>query len=271
MHQVQTEIADPEIRLIATYLVDCLDDAGYLTITVDEVAEALGTTAGRVAQALEHCQRFDPPGLFARSLSECLALQLAERDRLDPAMATMLERLDLLAERNYGALGRLCGLDRPDIVDMVAEIRALDPKPAERFANRVSQTVVPDVLVRSDAADGWLIQLNQETLPRILINRSYHAAVRRAAKTPGDRNYLSDRLASASWLVKALDQRANTILKVATELVRQQSSFLHRGITGLKPLILRDIAEAIDMHESTISRVTSNKFIATPRGLRVRG
>lgn len=234
---------------------------------MDEAAEALGTAAGRVAEALEQCQRLDPPGLFARSLSECLALQLAERDRLDPAMATMLDHLDLLAHRNYAALGRLCGLDQPDIIDMVAEIRALNPKPAEGFANSVSQTIVPDVLVRSDGTDGWSIQLNQDTLPRILINRSYHAAVRQAARTPEDRNYLSDRLASASWLVKALDQRANTILRVASEIVRQQSGFLHRGITGLKPLILRDIAEAIDMHESTISRVTSNKFIATPRGI----
>lgn len=267
LRQVQTDIAQADTRLIAAYLVDCLDDAGYLASSIDEVADSLATEPRLVEEALEKCQHFEPSGLFARSLRECLALQLAERDRLDPAMAIVLDNLHLVAERNFGALGRLCGLDRPDIVDMVAEIRALDPKPAERFANYVSPSVEPDVLVRSDGAGGWLIQLNQETLPRILINRSYHAVVRQAARSPADRNYLNDRLASATWLVRALDQRATTILRVATEIVRQQSGFLHHGINGLKPLILRDIADAVEMHESTISRVTSNKFIATPRGI----
>jgi len=267
LRQLQTEIDDGQARLIAAYLVDCLDEAGYLTVSVAEVALALGTTTERVADALEQCQRFDPPGLFARSLRECLALQLAERNRLDPAMATMLDHLDLLAQRNHAVLGRICGLDRSDIIDMVGEIRALDPKPAERFTKNVAQTVVPDVIVTGDGAGGWAVRLNQETLPRLLVNRDYHAAVRRSARSPADRHYLNDRLASANWLVKALDQRANTILRVATELIRQQGAFLDHGIGGLKPLILRDIAEAIDMHESTISRVTSNKFIATPRGV----
>ena len=267
LRQVQTEIEDSEARLIASYLVDCLDEAGYLAVSVAEVALALGTTTERVADALEQCQRFDPPGLFARSLRECLALQLAERNRLDPAISTMLDHLDLLAQRNHAVLGRLCGLDRSDIIDMVGEIRALDPKPAERFTRNVAQTVVPDVIVTGDGAGGWAVRLNQETLPRLLVNRDYHAAVRRSARSPADRHYLNDRLASANWLVKALDQRANTILRVATELIRQQGAFLDHGIGGLKPLILRDIAGAIDMHESTISRVTSNKFIATPRGV----
>ncbi|MEO1226909.1 MAG: RNA polymerase sigma-54 factor, partial [Pseudomonadota bacterium] len=159
MRQVQTEIDDGEARLIAAYLVDCLDEAGYLTVSVAEVALALGTTTDRVADALEQCQRFDPPGLFARSLRECLALQLAERNRLDPAMATMLDHLDLLAQRNHAVLGRLCGLDRSDIIDMVGEIRALNPKPAERFTNNVAQTVVPDVIVTGDGARGWAVRL----------------------------------------------------------------------------------------------------------------
>lgn len=267
LRQANTDIVDANTRLIASYLVDCLDEAGYLTVSIEEVADALGTSSEQVEYALDLCQRFDPPGLFARSLGECLSLQLAERNRLDPAMATMVENLPLLAERNYGALGRLCELDRSDIIDMVNEIRALDPKPAQRFAGGVSPIVVPDVLVRSDGAGGWLLNLNQDTLPRVLVNRSYHAVVKRAAKSPTDRHYLNDRLANANWLAKALDQRATTILRVSTEIVRQQSGFLHHGISGLKPLILRDIAEAIDMHESTISRVTSNKFIATPRGM----
>ena len=267
LRQVHTGIEDADTRLIAAYLVDCLDDAGYLTISQAEVADALGAAPIMVANALDHCQQFDPPGLFARSLQECLALQLAERNRLDPAMAAMLDNLPLVAERNYAALGQLCRQDRANIIDMVTEIRALDPKPAQGFTGGASPVVVPDVVVRSDGADGWLIQLNYDTLPRVLVDRDYHASVRQTAKSQADRNYLNDRLASANWLVRALDQRANTILRVTTEIVRRQSDFLHHGINGLKPLILRDIAEAIEMHESTVSRVTSNKFIATPRGL----
>ncbi|MEM7442215.1 MAG: RNA polymerase factor sigma-54 [Pseudomonadota bacterium] len=267
LRQAHTAIEDAETRLVAAYLVDCLDDAGYLTASSEEIANALGVEPALVDVALGHCQQFDPPGLFARSLRECLALQLAERDRLDPAMATMLDNLNLLAERNYAALSRVCRQDRSDIIDMVTEIRALDPKPAQRFAGGASPVVVPDVMVRSDGANGWLIQLNHDTLPRVLVNRDYHASIRQTAKSPADRNYLNDRLASANWLVKALDQRATTILRVATEIVRRQSDFLHHGVSGLKPLILRDIADEIEMHESTVSRVTSNKFIATPRGM----
>jgi len=220
-----------------------------------------------VETVLARLQKFDPAGVFARSLSECLALQLREKNRLDPAMQALLDNLDLLARRDMPGLMRVCGVDAEDIAEMAAEIRALDPKPGLAFESEVTQTLVPDVFVRPNTDGGWLVELNSETLPKVLVNARYHAKVAKGAKTKADKIYLSECLNSANWLVKSLDQRANTILKVASEIVRQQDGFFAHGVQHLRPLNLRTIAEAIDMHESTVSRVTSNKYIATARGI----
>jgi RNA polymerase sigma-54 factor len=216
---------------------------------------------------LQRLQRFDPSGIFARSLSECLAIQLRERQRLDPCMQRLLDHLPLLAARDVSALMRVCGADSEDLAEMVGEIKALNPKPGLAFDGVPAQPVVPDILMRLQQGGGWLIELNNDTLPRVLVNTRYYSKVSRSVSGKPDRDYLSERLQSANWLVKSLDQRANTILKVATEIVRQQEAFFVHGVSQLRPLILRDIAEAIGMHESTVSRVTSNKYMATPRGL----
>ncbi|GEO81543.1 RNA polymerase factor sigma-54 [Pararhodospirillum oryzae] len=264
--QIVLDLPAPADRLIAAHLLGMLDDAGYLIGTTAEAATALGCAQEEVERVLGRLQAMDPPGLFARSLRECLALQLADRNRLDPAMVALLDHLDVLARRDLASLRGLCGVDAEDLAEMIAEIRALDPKPALRFEHGLVQTLVPDVLMRPDPAGGWLVELNTETLPKVLVNNRYHA---RLAKGGGRevKTYLAETLASANWLVKALDQRANTILKVAVEIVRQQDAFFAHGIRHLKPLILRDIAEAIEMHESTVSRVTSNKTLASPRGI----
>ncbi len=216
---------------------------------------------------LKKLQGFDPTGIFARSLGECLALQLAERDRLDPAMAVMLENLHLIARRDFAALGKLCGVDDEDLAEMTAEIRALNPKPAHAFDFDPAVPIVPDVLMRPGPDGAWLIELNSETLPRVLVNTHYHAKVSSRLNTKEEREYLSEQYQSANWLVRALHQRATTILKVASEVVRRQDAFFRKGVQHLRPLILRDISAAIDMHESTVSRVTSNKYIATHRGI----
>jgi len=200
-------------------------------------------------------------------LPECLALQLRDRNRLDPAMQRLLDNLPLLAARNVPALTRLCGIDAEDLAEMVGEIKALDPKPGHAFDPPLAQTIVPDILMRPGPEGGWAIELNTETLPRVLVNNRYYARVSRATRNKADRDYLVDRLQAANWLVKSLHQRATTILKVAAEIVEQQDGFFRHGVRALKPLILRDIADAIGMHESTVSRVTTNKYIATPRGL----
>ena len=265
--QLGVEISDPQDRLIGTHLIDALDEAGYLVGGLEPVAERLGCDAERVRSTLGQLQQFDPAGVFARDLAECLALQLKEIDRLDPAMQTLLGHLDLIARRDFSALTRLCGVDADDIADMLEEIRALNPKPGLVFDPAPAEPIIPDVLMRPQPGGVWIVELNPDTLPRVLINNAYYAKVNRAARTKEERHYIAEQFQSANWLVKSLHQRATTILKVAAEIVRQQQMFFARGVAHLKPLVLRDIATAIEMHESTVSRVTSNKFIATPRGI----
>jgi len=264
--QLSVDIADPVDRVIGTHLVDMIDDAGYLQGDLADVAERLDCDVARVETTLKLMQRLDPAGVFARHLAECLMLQLEDRDRLDPAMRMLVENLPLLANRDGQALMKLCGVDAEDLAEMVAELKALNPKPGLAFDPAAAEPVVPDVLVRPQGV-GFAIELNNDTLPRVLVNNRYYAEVTSAARNKADKDYLAERYQQANWLVKALHQRATTILKVATEIVRQQEGFFRRGVQHLKPLVLRDIAEAIGMHESTVSRVTSNKYMAMPRGI----
>jgi len=254
-------------RLIAAAIVDGVDEAGYLRTPLSDIAAQLGTSETAVADVLLIIHGFDPTGVAARDLAECLALQLRERGRLDPAMQIFLKHLDLVARRDFSMLCTICGVDTEDVADMLAEIRALTPKPGLAFGNEPVQPVVPDVFVREGPDGAWQVELNSDTLPRLLVNSRYHAKVSAAPKEKDAALYLTECLNSANWLVKSLDQRARTILKVASEIVRQQDGFLTHGIRHLRPLNLRVIADAIAMHESTVSRVTSNKYIATPRGV----
>jgi len=257
----------PADRMICMALIDAVDEAGYVRADLGEIAERLGTDIEDVEAVLGVLQGFDPVGVAGRDLAECLSLQLKAKDRLDPAMAALLTRLDLLARRDMAGLCALCGVDSEDIADMIAEIRDLNPKPGLAFGSEQVAPVVPDVFVRVGPDGAWLIELNSDTLPRLLVNSRYYAKVNKNARDKDSKTYLTDCLNSANWLVKSLDQRARTILKVASEIVRQQDSFLAYGVRHLRPLNLRTVADAIQMHESTVSRVTSNKYIATPRGV----
>lgn len=265
--QLSLDVADPTDRLIGLQLIDGLDEAGYLRTPLEEVAGSLGCDLARVEAVLARVQRFDPAGIFARSLKECLALQLADRNRLDPAMTALLDHLDLVAQRNFRALMTVCGVDAEDLAEMLDEVRRLDPKPALAYDDQPIQPVVPDILVRRDAEGGWTVEMNPESLPRLLVDGRYYARVRKGARSREEREYITEQYNAANWLVKSLHQRATTVLKVATEIVQRQDAFFHHGVEHLRPLILRDVADAIDMHESTVSRVTSNKYMATPRGL----
>jgi RNA polymerase sigma-54 factor len=264
--QLSVDVVDPVDRVIGTHLVEMVDDAGYLQGDLADVAERLDCEVARVAATLAALQHFDPPGVFARDLAECLMLQLKDRDRFDPAMQALVANLPLLAGRDAAALRQLCGVDAEDLADMVAELRALNPKPGLAFDTASAQPIVPDVLVRPQGG-GWTVELNNDTLPRVLVNNRYYAEISSAARSKAEKDYLVDRFQQANWLAKALHQRATTILKVATEIVRQQEGFFRHGVRHLRPLVLRDIAEAISMHESTVSRVTSGKYMATPRGI----
>jgi len=266
LHHLNVEIDDPVDRLIGFHLIQSIDEAGYVTAELPLLAEQVGTEVARVEAALKRLQAFDPPGICARNLRECLTIQLRDRDRFDPAMAALIDNLDLIAARNQEALLQRCGVDAEDLADMIRELRTLDPKPGLAFHQEIAQTLIPDVFVRQAPGGGWTVELNTETLPRVLVNQRYFAGVNRHAASKSDKTYLVEQLNAANWLLKSLEQRANTILKVATELVRQQDGFFAHGVQHLRPLTLRDIATEIGMHESTVSRVTANKYMATGRG-----
>ena len=265
--QLLLTVADPVRRMIGQHLIDLVDDAGYLTGDCAAVAEKLGAPLVAVEAVLSIVQSFDPPGIGARNLTECLAIQLKERNRFDPAMQALVAHLELVAKRDFPALKKVCGVDDEDLVDMIAEIRQLNPKPGLAFGSAVVQPIVPDVFVRAAQDGTWLVELNSDTLPKVLVNQSYHAKVSKTAKNDQEKTYLADCLQTATWLIRALDQRAKTILKVSTEIVRQQDAFFAHGVQFLRPLNLKIVADAIGMHESTVSRVTANKYMATSRGI----
>jgi RNA polymerase sigma-54 factor len=265
--QLAVAIADPRRRLIGQYLIDLVDETGYITADISEVAEKLGAPLADIEAVLGVLHAFSPTGVCARNLRECLTIQLKDRDRFDPAMQILVSHLDLLAKREFSALKKLCGVDDEDFSEMVSEIRALDPKPGLAFGSTLIQPVVPDVFVKAGVGGDWIVELNSDTLPRVLVSQSYYSEVSKTAKASGDKTFLADCLQSANWLVRALDQRAKTILKVSSEIVRQQDAFLLHGVQYLKPLNLKTIADVIGMHESTVSRVTANKYMATSRGV----
>ncbi|MEQ9126504.1 MAG: RNA polymerase factor sigma-54, partial [Alphaproteobacteria bacterium] len=265
--QFSLERHSPAERLIVNRLIDAIDGDGYLRADLDEIASEVGAHPDEVEAAIQRIQGFDPVGVGARSLAECFALQLKARDRFDPAMRALVENLNLLAARDFVALRKLCGVDGEDLGDMIEELRLLDAKPGSSFEAPPVEVVAPDVIMRRAPDGDWAIELNPETMPRVLVDSGYCESLRAKARRRDDREFLTENLASANWLVKALQQRANTILKTATEIVRRQDAFFRLGVVGLKPMTLKDVADAIEMHESTISRVVNGKYISTPRGV----
>lgn len=265
MEQARLRLSGQDL-LIAGQIIGQIDAAGYLEADLLQLAYALQAPKAQVEAVLATVQGFDPAGVGARSLAECLALQAKEADRYDPAMAALLDNLDLLAKGALPQLRRICGVDEDDLADMIRELRGYDPKPGLRFGGDDTQAVVPDIFV-TQRGDGWVVELNAATLPRVLVNRSYYAELSGGVQDRTSKAWLSECLASANWLVKALDQRQKTIVKVATEILRRQEEFFRHGVAHLKPLTLRAVAEAIGMHESTVSRVTSNKYLSCSRGL----
>src|SRR3569833_2867824 len=236
---------------IARHLIGLLDEAGYLTASLREVASELGASLAEAEAAPGVVQQLAPTGVGARTLSECLALQAKEADRYDPCMAKLIDNLDLLAKGSFAQL--------------LADLRSYDPKPGLKFGGGGGEPVVPDILIRA-AIGGWDIASNQATLPRLVVSRSYYLELRGGCHDKASKAWLSEKLADANWLLKALDQRQKTILKVTAEIVKQQDGFFRRGVSELRPLTLRTVAEAIEMHESTVSRVTSNKYLHCERG-----
>jgi len=270
--QIDLIFADADDRRIALKLAEGLDEAGYCRLEAAAVAQAVAVGIETVERVWARLRLIEPAGLFARTLAECLSAQLVERDRFDPAMRALLDNLDLVAAGELAQVRRRCGVDEEDLREMLAELRTLDPRPGQAFEFEPIQPVAPDLFLTvardpDTGAEGWHIELNTDSLPKVLVDRKYHATLIKGARAKADRDFVAERFQSANWLVKTLEQRATTILKVAREIVRQQDGFFRRGVSALRPLVLRDIALATDLHESTVSRVTSNKYIATPRGV----
>jgi len=272
LEQIELAFSEPLERRIALKLAEGLDEAGYCRLESSAVAQAVPVDVVSVERIWARLRQIEPAGLFSRTLAECLGAQLAERNRLDPAMKALLGNLDLVAAGELGPLRRRCGVDDEDLREMLAELRTLDPRPGQAFEFEPIRAVVPDLFLTvardpDTGEEGWHIELNTESLPKVLVDRNYHATLMKGARAKTDRDFVAERFQSANWLVKTLEQRATTILKVAREIVRQQDGFFRKGVSALKPLVLRDIAVATELHESTVSRVTSNKYMATPRGI----
>ncbi len=265
--QLALAAARPDIHAIATHIIGLLDEAGYLRDDESEISRQLNAPKRNIETALALVQTFEPVGVGARDLAECLALQIADRGRLDPAIQTVLDNIDLLAKRDFASLRQITGLDLEDLTDILSEIRALEPRPGTLFSDTPAAHIVPDVIVTEKADGSWHVELNAETLPRVLVNNEYAAEVGGQVSDEGGQNFVSDCLQNATWLTRSLDQRAQTILKVASEIVKKQDAFLVNGVRDLKPLTLQAVADEIGMHESSVSRVTTGKFMATPRGM----
>ncbi len=265
-NQLNLSFSHPMDLLIGQNIIGMVNETGYVTADPFSLVEQLGTSEAHIQTVYEVLRTFDPAGVFAKDLADCLRLQLRERNRLDPAMAALVDHLPMVAKRDFQALKQICGVSQEDLNDMLVELRALNPKPGHAFGSDPVSPVVPDVYVRSAPDGTWLVELNSETLPRVLVNNQYMAKVASNTSREEDKLFLAGCHAQAAWLVKSLDQRAKTVLKVAREIVSQQDAFLVKGISQLKPITLKTVADAISMHESTVSRVTSNKYMATPRG-----
>lgn len=269
--QIQLEFNAPQDRLLALALMENLDEAGYFRGNLMEIARQFECDLADVEMVLARCQEFDPSGIFAVNVAQCLEIQLREQGELTPVMQVMLANIGLLEKHDLKGLQKKCGVDEATLKTMLIALRRLDPKPGAKFTHDVAQTLIPDVMVRKsrdpNSPDGWMVELNNDTLPRVLINQRYAAMINTKGLKKEEKAYLTDQYQGAQFLIKAMDQRAQTILKVAAEIVRQQESFFAYGVSYLKPLVLRDIAAVVEVHESTVSRVTTGKYMATPRGV----
>ena len=265
--QLGLAIKDEKDRLIGQYLIDQVDENGYFRGSAEDIAVRLGVSPLRVSSVLTVLKTFEPTGVFAQNLAECLSLQLKEQKKLDDAMTTILENLEMIARHDLPKLAKLADLSLERLKDRLELIRSLSPKPGLAYGGDMAAAIAPDVFITETPQGGWSVELNTETLPRVLVNNQYVAEVSKLSGDDTAKAFISECHQSANWLVRSIDQRARTILKVASEIVKQQDEFFAFGLDHMRPLNLKTVADAIEMHESTVSRVTSNKFMSTPRGM----
>ncbi len=267
VRQLDLTTVDPDMRILGRVLIDALDPAGYLTEPLQGIADEFDCTLDEVEAALKLVQDCEPTGVGARSLRECLLLQLHERGQDDAATLKILERLDLVARRDWETLLTITGLSRAEIAKSVKLLTTLDPKPGLAFSDADAIIREPDILV-VPASDGTLrVEINPATLPKILVDKDYHTHVAASVTRAEDKSFLRDCLTRARWLSRTLERRAETLLRVAGEIVRQQEGYFRQGMGAMRPLTLKDVAETLDLHESTISRTVSGKSFSSPHGM----
>jgi RNA polymerase sigma-54 factor len=263
--QLRFTMEDPLHRRIGSEIIGNLDEDGYLRAELSEIAERCQATVAQVEQVLALVQAFDPPGVAARSIQECLLIQLKVDPNPDPVSVEIVqEHFDELSRRRYPDIARALKLPLDRVMESVEEIMGLEPKPGRRFGGSDSRYIVPDVVVHKMGSE-YVVVLNEDGIPRLRVNSLYRSLLR----SSGDdaRAYVEQKLRSAVWLIKSVDQRQRTLRKVTQSIVKFQRDFLDKGLPCLRPLSLRDVGEDIGMHESTISRVTTNKYVETPQGL----
>jgi RNA polymerase sigma-54 factor len=265
--QLRLTVVEPDVRAAAEEIIGNLDDDGYLRATIEEIAAKRSLAPAVISQGLTLVQGFDPIGIAARDLRECLLIQLRDPARSQPANPLAVEILEqhfeALQRCKYPEIARLLKVDQERVIEAVHEIATLEPKPGRRFAPVETRYVVPDVLVKK-VGDDYAIILNEDGMPRLRINSYYRTVIGQGDEA---RRYVEDRLRSAVWLIKSIQQRQKTLYKVTNSIVQFQKAFLDKGLPHLRPLSLRDVAEDIRMHESTVSRVTTSKFVETPQGV----
>ena len=258
---------DDDQMHIAYSLLDELEDDGYLRLNIHDFAEDNMFATPLVEKTLARMQTFEPTGIFARNLGECFALQLDEMGDLTPEWSAFLDNLGLIQQGKHKQIMKLAGIDEDQFKTMVKRLKSLDPKPAHQYSNNDTPAVIPDVFLRKMSNGDYRIELNASTLPRVIVNEKFYGTVRATQKTDDEKVYYSEQMNTANWLVKAIHQRAVTITKVATAIATRQKDFFDKGVMHLKPMTLKDIADDIEMHESTVSRVTTNKYIYSDKGM----
>lgn len=267
LQQVGLNMTDQTDLAIACEIVEYIDTDGYLRSDVNGLAELLGVPADHVERVLARIQQFEPTGVGARTLAECLRLQLEEKGPLTPANLKLLGNLELIAKYDLAGLAKICDVDQAEIAAMVRDIRQLNPRPGRQLDCDPVMPALPDVLVSSDENGTYRVELNSSLLPKVLVNREYYSEIRRATAGTDNTRFVSDCMRDATWLTRNLDQRANTVLKVATEIVKRQQAFFSDGVEHMRPLCQSEVADAVGLHRSTVCRAISGKHIMTNRGL----
>jgi len=264
--QALLEFDQDDEKFISQVLIDYIDPSGWMTKGLSEISEIVGCDENKVQLIIDRMKAFEPSGVFAQNLKECLEIQLKAKNQFDEGIRILLNNFDLLASGDLKSICKICNFSKKDISEKLSIIKKLNPKPGSLYSTSENNIFHPDVIVKFKNEE-WEVELNQSTLPKIVVNEDYINQLSNLNCNQGDKKFINESIGSAKWLIKAIEQRNITTLKISSEIVQQQKDFFEKGLSFLKPMILKDVAKKIGMHESTVSRVTSSKLMLTPRGI----